>query len=159
MSMRGLERSARGGGPAGFTLLETLISMSILAVVLLTFLGVLYQADALRTSSRESSIASQDLQSAAEYTFSGPFDAFKRNYPDRASLEGQLAADGATVLPDFRDDDPARPRPLRDEKVMVFWQDRDRTPSVDWVEYRIELTWIDFRGRGVRESLVTKRSR
>jgi Tfp pilus assembly protein PilV len=142
----------------GFTLIEAMISMAVLAFALLVFLSVLTSVDSLRASAREESIATQDLQSAIEYTFGAPFDKFKQNYPSGVILAGQVAVDGSTVLPSFKDG-PTNRRELKNESIIVTWQDQDPNASVDWVEYRVEVTWTDHRGKPVRQSLVTRRSR
>lgn len=147
----------RGRG-RGFTLIEAMISMAVLAFVLLAFLSVLFSADSLRATSREESIALQDVQSAVEYTFGATFDKFKQNYPNGVVLSGQVAVDGATVLPNFKDG-PANRRALKDEAIAIVWQAWDPNPSLDWVEYRVDVTWTDHRGRPRLQSVVTRRSR
>ncbi|HLF94510.1 MAG TPA: type II secretion system protein [Planctomycetota bacterium] len=148
-------------GAAGFTLIEAMVSMAILAFVLLVFLGVVFSADSLRASSREASVAMQDLQSAVEYTFAPTFDKFKQNYPTNTSFRGQTAADGTTLLPDFYDDPstPALERALRMEEITITWTAQDPGPAIEWVEYKVEVTWRDHKNRVVRESVVTKRSK
>ncbi len=151
----------RGAGAAGFSLIEVMVSMSILAFVLLVFLGVIFSADSLRASSREGSIAMQDLQSAVEYTFAPTFDKFKQNYPTNTSFRGQTAGDGTTLLPNYYDDPSTSvvERALRMEEITITWTAQDPSPAIEWVEYKVEVSWRDHKNRVVRESIVTKRSK
>jgi len=157
MTLGPLRRPVRSGG---FSLIEIMISMAVLAFVLLVFLGVIFSADSLRASSREGSIAIQELQSAVEYTFAPTFEKFKQNFPTATSLRGQTAADG-TRLPGFYDDPstPALETPLRGEEIIITWTAQDPSPTVEWVEYKVEITWKDHKNRNARESVVTKRSK
>lgn len=157
MTLGPLRRPVRTGG---FSLIEIMIAMAVLAFVLLIFLGVIFSADSLRASSREGSIAIQELQSAVEYTFGTTFDKFKQNYRSATSLRGQTAPDGSK-LPNFYDDPstPAPEAPLRGEEITITWTAQDPSSTVDWVEYKVEITWKDHKNRIARESIVTKRSK
>lgn len=127
----------RGG--RGTTLVEVVIALGVLTFVLVTFLGIVFTANRLSTSSREGAVASYDLQSAVEDTFAIPYDDFKTRYPNNYVFP-------ATVY-----------NHLKNEALRLTRLAED--PGGNWVEYRIEITYANHLKGTSRESIVTRRSR
>lgn len=53
--------------------------------------------------------------------------------------------------------------PLRDQHMKFEWVNWDttvtETKNIDWVEYRLTLTWTDYRSRPQSDSVMSRRSR
>lgn len=93
---------SRARGRRGMSMIEVMIAISVLAFVLLAFLSVVQSSATLSASSRESSVAAFQLQSALEATFAVPFDDFRALYVN----DGPAPAGPRTdLVPDARDPD------------------------------------------------------
>jgi Tfp pilus assembly protein PilV len=123
----------------GTTLIEVVVAMSVLVIALISFLSLIFSANTLSASSREGSIAAYDLQSAVEDTFAVPYDEFRTRYPDGYTFP-------ATVY-----------KHLRNENLRLTRLAQD--PGGSWIEYRIQITWTDHRGKNARDAITTRRSR
>jgi prepilin-type N-terminal cleavage/methylation domain-containing protein len=49
--------------------------------------------------------------------------------------------------------------PLLNQHMKITWVGQDPNPVVDWVEYRLTITWTNFKGKTQSESITTRRSR
>lgn len=127
------------GRRSGTTLVEVVIAMSVLSVALIAFLSLIFGANSLSASSREGSIAAYDLQSAVEDTFAIPYDDFRTRYPDGYTFPAGVY------------------NHLRNESVRLTRVAQD--PAGSWIEYRIEITFTNHRGRPTRDAITTRRSR
>ena len=123
----------------GTTLIEVVIAMSVLVIALISFLSLMFSANTLSASTREGAIASYDLQSAVEDTFAIPYDEFRTRYPDGYTFPN-------TVY-----------NHLRNELLRLTRLAQD--PGGSWIEYRIQITWTDHRGKPARDAITTRRSR
>lgn len=139
MDRSGPAGTLRRGPSAGTTLMEVMIAVSILGILLLVFMSIMFSSHSLSASTRESAIAAYDLQSALEDTFGVPYDNFLTLYPTNYVFPGTLY------------------NRLKNESLVLT---RLATgASDDWVEYRIEITYKNHRGRAVSDRIVTRRSR
>ncbi len=128
-----------GTGRKGTSLIEVIIAMSVLTIALIAFLSLVFSANSLSASSREGSIASYDLQSALEDTFAVPYDDFRTRYPDGYAFP-------VTVY-----------NHLRGESILLTRLAQD--PGGSWIEYRVDITYTNHRGRPTRDFLTTRRAR
>ena len=128
-----------GSRRRGTSLIEVIIAMTVLAIALIAFLGLIFSANSLSAASREGSIASYDLQSAVEDTFAVPYDDFRTRYPDGYTFP-------ATVY-----------NHLRGESLRLTRLAQD--PGGSWIEYRVEITYTSHRGKPTRDFITTRRAR
>lgn len=49
--------------------------------------------------------------------------------------------------------------PLLNQHMRIEWVSQDPDPAIDWVEYRLTLTWTNHKGVTQSESITTRRSR
>lgn len=186
---------------SGFTMVEVMISMAVLAFVLLAFLGVMQSSATMSASSKETSVAAFQLQAAIEATFAVPFEDFKAIFgpsalpdtgdsgakddhpsgkdPKGRDWKGHLCSRPSgtgdpSPLPDFCQTKNVnhtwKPTPvngwttgdtlpLLDQHIWIEWISQSTSSSIDWVEYRLTITWTNYRGRDQEYSIVTRRSR
>lgn len=191
----------------GFTLVEVMISLAVLAFVLLAFLSIMTSASTLSMSSKEAMIASFELQSACEDVNSAPFGTFVQNGPCSYLLPGPGApinpvsttAIGPPPVPNnavpynvvytggpyiagtnyspFMPTNPlsagnpvsttgsptitgGKYSALQNEVLTFTWtaMDLDNKPP-SWAEYRVDITWTNFKGKVQTDSITTRRSR
>ena len=162
--------------PAGFTLIEVMISTAVLGFVLIAFMSIMTSAASLSSSTRESLLASYDLQSAVEDTMGLPFTNFQVNYAlstapnltnvtyisqePASDVNHDPAATFGTNYP-FRkywDYQGATPniRPLRNEAI---WLEILNGNGLDIpVAYRINIRWKTHRGQYQRDFIDMIRS-
>jgi prepilin-type N-terminal cleavage/methylation domain-containing protein len=184
----------------GFTLIEVMISIAVLAFVLLAFLSIMTSASTLSMSSKEAMIAAFELQSAVEdvcsiqFTnlvgvgpqyilpntgLSGPPPTFPPNavnlYP-RATLNVPYSFSSGSLYPPLVT--PFVPQvnvntpgvqtmsggkyaALRNEALTFSWTayDTQNLPDPTWVEFRIDITWTNFKGLQQTDTITTRRSR
>ncbi len=55
----------------------------------------------------------------------------------------------------IRDDD----LPLLNQHMWVTWIKQDTAGAIDWVEYRLTISWTNFKGKTQTDSVTTRRSR
>ncbi|HEX7900617.1 MAG TPA: prepilin-type N-terminal cleavage/methylation domain-containing protein [Planctomycetota bacterium] len=49
--------------------------------------------------------------------------------------------------------------PLLNQHMMIEWVSQDPDSAIDWIEYRLTLTWTNHKGATQSESITTRRSR
>ncbi len=122
-----LRRGDRGSGPAGFTLLEVLISLLIIAIVLITSLRAQNQSIRLYTLSREMTIATiLARQKMGEIEATG--------FPELGEEEG----DFEEQFPGFTWKKAVSVTPFEEARrvdLSIVWQDGIRERRVDVVSY------------------------
>jgi type II secretion system protein I len=122
-----LRRRDRGSGPAGFTLLEVLISLLIIATVLISCLRAQNQSIRLYTLSREMTIAAiLARQKMGEIEATG--------FPELGEEEG----DFEEQFPEFTWKKAVSVTPFEEARrvdLSIVWQDGIRERRVDVVSY------------------------
>jgi type II secretion system protein I len=126
-----LRRRDRGSSPAGFTLLEVLISLLIIAIVLITCLRAQNQSIRLYTLSREMTIATilarqkmGEIEKEAKAT----------GFPELGEEEG----DFAEQFPGFTWKKAVSVTPFEEARridLSIVWRDGIRERRVDVVSY------------------------
>ncbi len=125
----GKNRQRAGPRCSGFTFVEMIVAMAVLATgALIAFPTMLSFFDLSRTA-RDENIATHDLSSAAEDLIATPFSQIVVSYPD-----GQ-------PIPKFTD------LHLNEQRVLVSYDDVAADPLV----ITLSATWSDHRGRDRRE--------
>lgn len=122
-----LRRRDRGSGPTGFTLLEVLISLLIIAIVLVTCLRAQNQSIRLYTLSRDMTVATiLARQKMGEIEAAG--------FPELGEEQG----DFEEQFPEFTWRKAVSVTPFeaaRRVDLSIVWQDGIRERSVDVVSY------------------------
>jgi prepilin-type N-terminal cleavage/methylation domain-containing protein len=49
--------------------------------------------------------------------------------------------------------------PLLNQHIKIEWVSQDPSPRRDWVEYRLTISWTNYKGVTQSESITTRRSR
>ena len=49
--------------------------------------------------------------------------------------------------------------PLLNQHIKIEWVGQDKNSPVDWVEYRLTITWTNYKGVNQSESIITRRSK
>ncbi len=49
--------------------------------------------------------------------------------------------------------------PLMNQHMWVTWVKQDAVGEIDWVEYRLTISWTNFKGKTQTDSVTTRRSR
>jgi len=49
--------------------------------------------------------------------------------------------------------------PLLNQHIKIEWVNQDPSPRLDWVEYRLTITWTNYKGVSQSESITTRRSK
>ena len=124
-----LRRSDRGNGPAGFTLLEVLISLLIIAIVLISCLRAQNQSIRLYTLSRDMTIATILARQKM-----GEIENEATGFPELGEEEG----DFDEQFPGFRWKKAVSVTPFEEARrvdLSIAWQDGIRERRVDVVSY------------------------
>lgn len=153
------------GGRSGLSLIEVMISITVLAFVLLAFLGIMHSSSQLSASSEEMRLAMVDLQAAVEDTFAEPFGAtfmatFPNGYPQPVPSGGETRPNPSSHRFAKYWDHSGNRRALRNERVwMVHRATGGPAADPDWLEYEVVLTFTNHKGLPQRESVVLRRSK
>jgi prepilin-type N-terminal cleavage/methylation domain-containing protein len=183
----------------GFTLIEVMISVAVLAFVLLAFMSIMTSASTLSMSSKEAMIAAFELQSAVEDVCSinfsnltsigpqyilpqtgtsGPPPTFPPSaanlYPNATLNVPYSFSTGGFYPPNVTPFVPqvnvntagvqtmsgGKYAALRNEALAFSWTayDTQNFPKISWVEFRIDITWTNYKGRPQTDSITTRRS-
>ncbi len=125
-------RKSAGSGKSGFTIIELMIAITVLLVaVLSTFTSQIKARDLMETS-RETSIASADLQAVMERILVLPVD--------RIPVAASLYADGQPVAAYTN-------RNLRNELIVADYPGYAGAAIPDPLPIVLTLTWTDRLGR------------
>jgi len=49
--------------------------------------------------------------------------------------------------------------PLQNQHIKIEWVNQDASAPLDWVEYRLTITWTNYKGVSQSESITTRRSK
>ena len=131
--------SARNHRHRGSSLLELTVAMAVFSIAMIGFLSGMMSFTNLSASSRESTMATYEFQTAIEETFAIPYGQFKVMYPDEY------------VFP------PSAYNRLPDETMVLTWLSSD--PAGNWVEYQVEINYTDHRDRTVTATMAMRRSK
>lgn len=155
-----------GAGSSGLSLIEVMISITVLAFVLLAFLGIMHSSSQLSASSEEMRLAIVDLQAAIEDTFAEPFGAaflstFPNGFPQPVVSGGETRPNPASHRFAKYWDHSGNRRSLRNERVWMVHRawGGNTAADPDWLEYEIVLTFTNHKGLPQRESVVLRRSK
>jgi len=124
-----LRRSDRGSGPAGFTLLEVLISLLIIAIVLISCLRAQNQSIRLYTLSRDMTIATILARQKM-----GEIENEATGFPELGEEEG----DFEEQFPGFTWKKAVSVTPFEEARridLSIVWRDGIRERRVDVVSY------------------------
>jgi type II secretion system protein I len=124
-----LRRRDRESGPAGFTLLEVLISLLIIAIVLISCLRAQNQSIRLYTLSREMTIATILARQKM-----GEIENEATGFPELGEEEG----DFEEQFPEFTWKKAVSVTPFEEARrvdLSIVWQDGIRERRVDVVSY------------------------
>ena len=124
-----LRRKDRGSGPAGFTLLEVLISLLIIAIVLISCLRAQNQSIRLYTLSRDMTIATILAHQKME-----EIENEGTGFPELGEEEG----DFEEQFPGFTWKKAVSVTPFEEARrvdLSIVWQDGIRERRVDVVSY------------------------
>lgn len=148
------------------SLIEVMISITVLAFVLLAFLGIMHSSSQLSASSEEMRLAIVDLQAAIEDTFAEPFGAaflttFQNGYPQPVVVSGETRPNPANHRFAKYWDHSGNRRVLRNERVWMVHRawGGNTAADPDWLEYEIVMTFTNHKGLPQRESVVLRRSK
>ena len=155
-----------GAGSSGLSLIEVMISITVLAFVLLAFLGIMHSSSQLSASSEEMRLAIVDLQAAIEDTFAEPFGAgflstFPNGFPQPVASGGETRPNPSNHRFAKYWDHSGNRRSLRNERVWMVHRawGGNTAADPDWLEYEIVLTFTNHKGLPQRESVLLRRSK
>lgn len=119
-------RDSRRGGERGLTLVELMLSASVLLIGILAAYGTELSSLNLFKTSRETSTAAADLEAVMEQVLLLPHDSIPLTYPSGAAIAAynNLHLSNETIVPTY----PAG-------------------TTADPLEIRLTISWNDYAGR------------
>jgi type II secretory pathway pseudopilin PulG len=153
-------------------MVEVMISMAVLGFVLLAFMSIMTSASTLSSSTKESLLASYDLQSAVEDTMGQSFSNFQLNYtlstaPNLTNLtyiSQEPASDSfhkpivTTPFNKYWDWTGATPQPRALKNEAVWLEILNGLGTDNPVQYRINIRWKSHKGSYQRDFIDMIRS-
>lgn len=125
-------------GNGGFTLVEVMVALSLLAIILASLLGVFDSIMGVSRTSSNLTAATLDAQGVMQEAINYPFDNLLSYTPSKR-------------------------KSLMEEDISVYITDEDGAPATeplpDMVRIEVLVTWVDLRGTPARTALKTRRTR